>query len=142
MTKELLQALLLVGIIVLCLACAAKRPTLHPNAHLDTVGTTAAQQDIDDCLRQVIEGGRVSGQAGKLAGSTAIGAATGAAVGAASGAVFGSAGRGAAAGAAGGAAAGLIRGLFYSGDRDLDPEQRRLVEQCLREKGYEVSGWQ
>ena len=35
--------------------------------------------------------------------------------------------------------AGLIRGLFHPPGRDLDPEQRRLVEQCLRDKGYDVS---
>lgn len=101
----------------------------------------AAQRDIDDCLRRATSGPE-SRQAGKVAGSTAVGAATGAAVGAAAGAVVGSAGRGAAMGAAGGGAGGLIRGLLHSRGRDLDPEQRRLVEECLREKGYEVTGWQ
>ena len=43
-------------------------------------------------------------------------------------------------GAAGGGTGGLIRGIF--GSRDLDPVQRRFVDQCLKEKGYEVIGWQ
>jgi outer membrane lipoprotein SlyB len=141
MTKELLRALLVVGIGLLASACAAPRPILAPNAHLEAVGTAVAQQDIDDCLQRAHAGTLGSSPSGKIAGSTALGAATGAAVGAASGAVFGNAGRGAAAGAAGGGAAGLIRGLFHSRGRDLDPEQRRLVDQCLRDKGYEVSGW-
>jgi hypothetical protein len=43
-------------------------------------------------------------------------------------------------GAAGGGTGGLIRGLYRS--RDLDPVQRRFVDKCLQEKGYEVIGWQ
>jgi len=39
-----------------------------------------------------------------------------------------------------GGTSGLIRGLF--GSRNLDPVQRQLVGQCLKEKGYEVIGWQ
>lgn len=140
MTKKLLQALLVIGIIVSSLACAAKRPVLGPNARLEAVGMDAAQQDIDDCLRRATAGPE-SKQAGKIAGSTAVGAATGAAVGAVAGAVVGSAARGAAMGAAGGATGGLIQGLFHAGGRGLDPEQRQLVEQCLRDKGYEVNGW-
>ena len=140
MTKTILQVMLVIGIVVSSLACAAKRPILGPNARLEAVGMDAAQQDIDDCLHQATSRPE-SRQAGKLAGSTAVGAATGAAVGAVAGAVVGSAARGAAMGAAGGGTGGLIGGLFRSGDKDLNPEQRRLVEQCLREKGYEVTGW-
>lgn len=140
MTKTVLQVLLVVGIVVSSLACAAKRPVLSPNAQLEAVGMDAAQQDIDACLRQATSGSE-SGQAGKIAGSTAMGGATGAAVGAVAGAVVGGAARGAAAGAAGGATGGLIQGLFHSRGRDLSPEQRERVEQCLRDKGYEVSGW-
>jgi outer membrane lipoprotein SlyB len=139
MMKELLWVLLAGGMVVSSLACAAKRPVLYPNERLKAVGTAAAQQDIDDCLQRAAAGLKSSPE-GKIAGSTAVGAAAGAAVGAAVGAVAGHAGRGAAMGAAGGGTGGLLRGLFRS--RDLDPEQRRLVEQCLREKGYQVIGWQ
>ena len=139
MIKELVQVLLVGGMVMSSLACAAKRPVLYPNAHLEAVGTAAAQQDIDDCLQQAAAGGYQANPKAEIAGSTAVGAATGAAVGAAVGAVAGVAGRGAAMGAAGGGTGGLIRGLFRS--RDLDPIQRRFVEQCLREKGYKVIGW-
>ncbi|MFZ5449928.1 MAG: glycine zipper family protein [Thermodesulfobacteriota bacterium] len=141
MIKELLRVLLVALILVSSLACAAKRPVLYPNARLQEVGTVAAQQEIDDCLQQAAEGKLGASQAGKIARSTGLGAATGAAVGAAAGAVVGSAGRGAAMGAAGGGTGGFLRGLLNFKSRDLDPEQRRLVEQCLREKGYEVAGW-
>jgi outer membrane lipoprotein SlyB len=140
MIKNLLWVLLLGAIVASSLACAAKRPALSPNAQLEAVGPTAAQQDIDDCLRKAADAGYISHPGGKAAESTAVGAAAGAAVGAAVGAVAGRAGPGAAMGAAGGGTGGLIRGLFHS--RDLDPAQRRFVEQCLKEKGYQVSGWQ
>ena len=46
---------------------------------------------------------------------------------------------GAAAGAAG-AAAGAVRGGFDAADPN--PTYRRFVERCLRERGYDVIGWQ
>jgi len=141
MTREFLRTLLVVGMALLASACATPRPILYPNAHLEAVGNAAAQADIDDCLQRATERGQELRPAGRLAGSTALGAATGAAAGAAAGAVFGSAARGAASGAAGGGAAGLIRGLFHTRAPDLTPEQRQRVDQCLRAKGYEVSGW-
>jgi outer membrane lipoprotein SlyB len=140
MIKELLRLFLVGGMVMSSLACAAKRPVLYPNAHLEAVGTAAAQHDINDCLQQAAARGYQSNSGAKIAGSTAVGGASGAAVGAAVGAVAGRAGRGAAMGAAGGGTAGLIRGLFRS--RDLNPVQRRFVEKCLREKGYEVIDWQ
>jgi outer membrane lipoprotein SlyB len=139
MIKVLRRVLLLSGVVVSCLACAAQRPVLYPNARLQAVGNIAAQQDIDDCLQRAATG-RISAPAGKVAGSTAIGAATGAAIGAVAGAVAGQAGTGAAMGAAGGGTGGLIQGLFRS--RELNPVQRRFVDQCLKDKGYEVVGWQ
>ena len=139
MIKNLLRVMLVSAIVGSCLACAAKRPVLYPNARLEAVGAAAAQQDIDACLQKAAAGYTAHPE-GKVAGSTAVGAAAGAAVGAAVGAVAGRAGAGAAMGAAGGGTGGLIRGLF--GSRDLDPVQRRFVDQCLQEQGYEVIGWQ
>ena len=140
MIKDLLRVLLVGGVVVSSLACAAKRPVLYPDARLEAMGAAAAQQDIDDCLQKAAAAGYESNPGGKVAGSTAVGAAAGAAVGSAVGAVAGRAGPGAAMGAAWGGTGGLIRGLF--GSRDLDPVQRRFVEQCLQEKGYQVIGWQ
>jgi outer membrane lipoprotein SlyB len=140
MIKGLVQVLLAGAVMVSSLACAAKRPVLYPNAQLQAVGTAAAQQDIDDCLQKAAAAGYTSGSGGNVAGATAVGAATGAVVGAAVGAVAGRAGTGAAMGAAGGGTGGLIRGIF--GSRNLDPVQRRFVDQCLKDKGYEVIGWQ
>lgn len=140
MINALLRVLLAGLLLISSLACAAQRPVLYPNERLEAVGTAAAQQDIDDCLKRAAAAGYESKTEGKVAGSTAGGAGVGAAVGAAAGAAVGRPGPGAAMGAAGGGTAGLIRGLFHS--RDLDPVQRRFVEQCLQKKGYQVIGWQ
>jgi outer membrane lipoprotein SlyB len=140
MIQALLRVLLVGAVVLSSLACAAKRPVLYPNAQLEAVGTEAAQQDIDDCLQKAAAAGYTSNSGGQVASSTAVGAATGAAVGAAVGAVAGRAGTGAAMGAAGGGTSGLIRSIF--GSRRLDPVQRRFVDQCLKDKGYEVINWQ
>ena len=139
MIRDRLRVWLVGGLVVSSLACAPTRPVLYPNARLQTVGEAAARQDIDDCLRRATAG-HTTAPGGKVAGTTTVGAAAGAAVGAAVGAVAGLAGAGAAMGAAGGGTGGLIRGLGRS--RDLNPVQRRFVDQCLKEKGYEVIGWQ
>jgi outer membrane lipoprotein SlyB len=123
MIRDRLRVLLVGAVVVSSLACAAKRPVLYPNAQLEAVGAAAAQQDIDDCLQKAAAAGYTSDSRGNVAGSTAVGAATGAAV-----------------GAAGGGTGGLIRGLF--GSRNLDPVPRQFVDQCLKDKGYEVIGWQ
>lgn len=71
----------------------------------------------------------------------AEGAAVGAAAGAAGAAVYGGdIGRAAGTGAAAGAAAGAVRGGFDAADPN--PTYRRFVERCLRERGYDVIGWQ
>ena len=119
--------------------CADKRPVLYPNAHLNRVGTEAAQRDIDACIQFARDGGADSNKGAEIAKSTAGGAAIGGAVGAATGAVLGNLGRGAAAGAAGGAAGGLVRGGLASGDPDR--VFRSFVDRCLRDKGYEPIGW-
>jgi outer membrane lipoprotein SlyB len=131
----LLGAALLVGLA----GCAAKRPVLYPNPHLQDVGPEIAAMDIEDCLARADGGvGDVSG-AETVAKDTAGGAGAGGAIGAAGGAVVGHAGRGAAIGAATGATRGLIRGIFSS--RNRDPIYMAYANRCLRDRGYDVIGW-
>jgi outer membrane lipoprotein SlyB len=134
--QKLLWVLLAGAAVASSLACAAKRHVLYPNTQLEAVGAAAAQQDVDDCIQKAAAAGYASNSGEKVVGSTVVGAAAGAAV----GAVAGGAGTGAAMGAAGGGTGGLIRGIF--GSRNLDPEQRQFIDQCLKEKGYEVINWQ
>jgi len=119
--------------------CAKKRPVLYPNATYQAAGPTAAQSDIDDCIQMAADYGHATDRGKKVAGSTVSGAAVGAAVGGAVGLVTGRPGHGLAAGAAGGGAGGMARGALKSGTPD--EIERRFVEQCLRDKGYQVVGW-
>ena len=139
MKKRYIIVIFLLGAAFLMSACAKKRPVLYPNATYQAVGKTAAEADIDDCIQLAADHGHATDQGKKVAGSTAGGAVVGAAVGGAVGLVTGSPGRGLAAGAAGGGAGGLARGAMKSGDPDQI--ERRFVEQCLRDKGYNVIGW-
>ena len=119
--------------------CGAKRPVLYPNDHLKNVGQERARMDIEECDRLAAEYVK-SDAALNTAKSTGIGAAAGAAVGAAVGAVTGDAGRGAAAGAAGGGVSGFLHGLFSASEPS--PVHKGFVERCLRDRGYELTGWQ
>jgi len=140
MPNNLFRLAISFAIIFSCLACAAKRPILAPNEHLQEMAPDAVQRDIDDCIRIATEAGPGAARGKQIAGQTAGGAAVGAAAGAVAGAISGGPGLGAAAGAAGGASAGLLRGLFKSSD--LDSGQKRFAEECLRQKGYQPIGWQ
>jgi hypothetical protein len=122
---------------LLLLACAT-RPIVYPNEKLRESGQVAVEADTDACIAEAkayLEDGRVPEVAKRTGESAVVGGAVGAAV----GAVSGSVGRGAAAGAAGGAAGGLARGLWHW--RDPDPVEKRYVERCLAERGYDVIGW-
>jgi outer membrane lipoprotein SlyB len=120
-------------------ACAAKRPVLYPNAQMQRVGDIQAQQDVDECIELASSHGHGADQVGRAGARTGEGAVVGAATGAAAGAVLGNAARGTATGAAAGGARSLVRGLFAW--REPDPIERGFVQECLRERGYRVIGW-
>lgn len=125
MTK--LITIILAAAMAALVGCASQRPVLYPNAHLNQVGTTAAERDINLCMRKaedyVSSGGRTEKAVEAAAAGGGTGAAVGAAAGAAGGAVVGRAGTAAAVGAAGGGAAGMTGGLIHGliGRRDPDP---------------------
>ena len=73
-----------------------------------------------------------------MAGETARQGARGAIIGAAVGAVTGNVGEAAAIGAAAGGAAGFSDKAI---NREVDPIQREYVDQCLRDRGYQLIGW-
>jgi hypothetical protein len=114
--------------------CAANRPVVYESG-------PHAPQDIDDCMRLARESGADGSKGGDIARDTATGAAIGGAATGVYGAVRGysDVGNRALAGAAAGAAAGLIRG----GVRASEPSGtfKGYVNRCLRDRGYEVIGW-
>jgi len=130
--------------LILMVGCSSTEPVLYPNAHLQSVGKEAAEQDVDSC-RQFAESAGAdegNGQARRVATNTAVGAGAGAASGAVGGAISGSAGTGSLIGAASGAVWGLLSGLFSAGSSGPSQAHVNVVNRCLQERGYEVAGWQ
>ena len=137
---------MLAVVLLLLLGCSSARPVLYPNAHTQSVGKEAAEQDIEVCKQLAESAGAQegSGKAGRVATSTAVGAGVGAASGAVGGAISGAVGRGSMIGAASGAVWGLLTGLFHAVAGPSQPNQAytNFVNRCLQDKGYEVTGWQ
>jgi hypothetical protein len=123
-------------------ACSAAKPVLYPNAHFQTVGQEGADRDIEECKEMARAAGadRNTGAAGEVATGTAVGAAVGAAGGAVGGAISGGPGIGAAIGAASGAVVGALSTMI---GRRSTPSSAytNFVDRCLRDKGYEPTGW-
>jgi outer membrane lipoprotein SlyB len=121
--------------------CAhSQSPVLYPNAKLQAVGKAQADADVAAC-RQMASDYVSNPMAKDAAKGGAIGGVGGAAVGAVAGAVTGhGAGRGAMIGAATGATAGAVHGAAK--DVGPTPVYKGFVNRCLRERGYEVVGWQ
>jgi hypothetical protein len=141
------RAFLVALVVLVAAGCGTKQPVLYPNRHLKSVGTEVADLDVEQCMELADAYVGTASTAEKAGTGAAIGGGTGAAIGAAGGAaggaVRGHAGRGAsvgaATGAAAGATAGLIRGMFTA--RDPDPAYKRFAVICLRDRGYQIIGW-
>jgi hypothetical protein len=126
-------------LLVVC-GCGTKKPVLYPNAHLQSVGPSQSQFDIDECC-SMADAYVKSGAGSQVAKDAAVGGAVGGAAGAAYGSVWGgSTSKRAGAGAAAGAAAAATRGLFRA--KEPSPVYKGFVNRCLQEKGYSVVGWQ
>ncbi len=143
-TNHLRWVLLPVVVALLLTACSSgpKRPVFYPNARLQDVGQAQAERDVDRCMALADNHGvsrTKDGQVGRRAAEAGIigGVAAGA-----WGAIRDKddVGERAAAGAAAGAATGATRGAFKS--TELSPTFRKFVERCLRERGYDVIGWE
>ncbi len=134
--------LLLCGLLLIQGGCSAHKPILYPNVHYQQVGADAAEADIKDCMASAEQAGAsaTGGKTGQVASGTVAGGAVGAAAGAVGGAILGHPGRGAMVGAAGGATAGFLRGLFTR--PAPSGAFTNYVDRCLRERGYEPTGWQ
>lgn len=130
------------AVAILALAgCANQRPVLYPNAKLKQVGDAAARRDVDDCIQQAEAYGAKHGGGERAARQGAGGAVIGGVTGAVAGAVGrGNVGERAVQGAAVGAAAGGTHGAIHSDEPGAI--HKNFVSRCLRERGYEVIGWQ
>ena len=117
-------------------ACASNQPVVYQAG-----GATGVEAAIAECKQLAANAGANAGTGvGTATRRTAEGAAVGAATGAIGGAIAGNVGAGAGIGAATGAAANLLRTLFD--EPAPNPAFRGYVERCLKDRGYDVVGWQ
>jgi outer membrane lipoprotein SlyB len=140
-TVHRISRLIAFSCLLLVIGCAPKRPVLYPNDTFKQVGESQAKADVEQCMEMAKTHGVKDTSGDRMVTDTAKSAAVGAAAGGAVAAVWGgNVGRSAGAGAAGSAAATAVYRMFDSGQPD--PVFRGFVDQCLREKGYQVAGWQ
>lgn len=123
---------------VLALGACAPKPVLYPNEKYKATPQDQVQSDIDGCRKQAKEFVKTH-KAEIVAAHTGAGAAFGALMGLISGAFTGDYGRAVAEGAALGGAGGAVGG----GARAMTPDavERRFVDICLSNKGYQPIGW-
>lgn len=122
-------------------ACATQRPVLYPNAKYKQVGEQVAQRDIEECSRLAEQSGASPRGNDRIARGGASGAAVGGATGAVAGMIWGgNVVDRAAKGAAIGGTAGAVHGATRSGEPGS--VYKGFMQRCLRDKGYEVIGWQ
>lgn len=119
------------------------KPVFYPNATLNRVGQDRANQDAQLCMSQASSAGLTPEEKDN---AVAHGAGKGAAVGGVAGAVgalvrgksLERAAESGVAGAAVGGSAGAVAGAM---SEKANPTYRHFVQRCLKDKGYEVIGW-
>jgi len=146
-TRVLSYLLVVLGVLSGCASTgagsSAAKPVFYPNAKLNAVGQDRANQDAEACMSQARTAGLSPEEKDN---AVAHGAEKGAAVGGVAAAV-GALVRGkgvdgvierGAQGAAVGGSAGAVAGAF----RDKpSTTYRHYVQRCLKDKGYDVIGW-
>ncbi|MFC1773338.1 cell envelope biogenesis protein OmpA [Pseudomonadota bacterium] len=137
--RRMFTGIVLGGLLAAC-ASAPPKPVLYPNSHMQSVGQVQADQDIAACKQLAHSSGVAENKDGEVGKKAVGGAAVGGAAAGAWGLVRGDAGQSALAGAAAGAAAGTVRGGMQA--TETSPIFKNFVNRCLRERGYEVIGWQ
>ncbi|MEE9425473.1 MAG: hypothetical protein V3V18_10920 [Methylococcales bacterium] len=129
-------------LMILAMVGCTNRPVLYPNEQFEQNGPQAADNTIEECEELASESGisNVQHNAKRTATHGAKGAALGAVSGAIGGAISGGVGIGTVIGAASGAAVGIVSGLI--GSDYASPTYQQFVNSCLKERGYDVVGWE
>lgn len=139
----LISAALLAGCASTGASSPSARPVFYPNVMLNRVGPAQAQRDADQCMYNAQNAGLTPEE---KTNSITHGAAQGAAVGGVASAV-GALVRGrsveralesGAAGAAVGGSAGAVAGALHE---KPSVTYRNYVQRCLKDKGFDVIGW-
>lgn len=125
-------------------ACAGPEPILKSTTYLQLHGKEQAEREAAVCGLKAERSGLQHGtnRSGNAGAGATLGLIGGAAVGASAGLVGGP--TGIAIGAAAGGAVGTVLGLLAGTYKPPQPGQEyaAFVERCLKEKGYEIEGWQ
>ncbi len=144
MANRSFQRLIAMLLLLAVPACTGPQPVLRSNKQLHMYGRQVAQQEIESCRQRAERSGLQHGtnQSTNAATGAVLGLTLGGAVGASAGAWGGLVGVaiGAAAGSAIGFTIGMLGGTFKP--LEPDPPYADAVTKCLKEKGYEVSGWE
>lgn len=135
----LLLTALLAALVSGC-STPASHPILYPNSKYQTVGEAEAQADIDQCMLLASNHGVKTTADGKILERSASSTAVGGASAGAWGIVRGDFAEHILAGAAAGAAGGAVQGVLAS--NRTNPVFRNFTQKCLRDKGYDIVGWQ
>lgn len=139
-TSRAVVVMLLIGLV----ACAGPEPVLKSNQRLLLYGKDTAEREVDLCRYKAEQAGLRHGtnRSSNAGAGAVIGLLGGAGVGASSGLVGGP--TGVAIGAAAGGVVGGILGFLAGSYKPVDPQPdySLFVERCLKEKGYEVTGWE
>lgn len=136
---------LLVSVSLISLAaCAGPEPILKSNTRVQLYGKDQAEREVAVCSEKAERAGLQHGTnwSGNAGVGATLGVIGGAVVGASTGLIGGPAG--VAIGAAAGGAVGGVLGFLAGTYKPLQPQPdyAAFVERCLKEKGYETTGWQ
>lgn len=141
-TTALLGSALLAACATTGPSSPSARPVFYPNATLTRVGDAQAQSDSDQCMGSAKGAGLTPEEKDN---AVAHGAAKGAAVGGVAGLVGGlvrgrpdRAIENGVAGVAVGGSVGAVAGAFHEKPSGTF---RHYVQRCLKDKGYDVIGW-
>lgn len=135
--KSTMAKLTAIFTIAMTLMACASKPILQPNKKYSRVGHERSEQDINMCMKQADQQLEKT-QDRRTMKAAGIGAVAGGVV----GGVAGSTGHvGTLGGAALGAGAGAVGGALIGHFSTPKEAKRGLVNYCLKQKGYEVAGW-
>lgn len=141
-TSALFCTAILVGCATTGPSSPSARPVFYPNATLNRAGEVKAQSDSDQCISNARSAGLTPEEKDNAVAHDAVkGAAVGGVAGVVSGLLRGRPDRAIENGAAGavvGGSVGAVTGAFHEKPSSTF---RHYVQRCLKDKGYDVIGW-
>lgn len=138
---DLLSRSLLLLLLLLLAGCAtdSKRPLFYFGSYQVPVSKAQSERDTNECMALARQAGVPENRDGEVAKKAASGTLLGGIAAGAWSLVRGNGSENMLAGAVAGGATGAAKGAIDSTEQS--PIFRKYVERCLRERGYDVIGW-